>query len=233
MRIEIWSDVVCPWCYIGKRRLEKALAEFEHPVEIVWRSFQLDPAAPAVPTETVAESLGRKYGGGPEAGRQMIDRVEAVAAEEGLLFRHHQSLRVNTVDAHRVLHLALEVGGPELQGRLKEAYLSAYFVETLNVADHETLTRIAVAVGLEEGRVREVLGSRTFEDAVEADIRQAVAYGATGVPFYVVDAKYGVSGAQPAEVFTQLLQKAWAESHPKLDLVGGGADVCGPDGCAV
>jgi predicted DsbA family dithiol-disulfide isomerase len=216
--------------------VEKALAGFdtgsEEGVEIVWRSFQLDPAAPAAPTETVAESLGRKYGGGPEAGRQMIDRVEAVAAEEGLLFRHHQSLRANTVDAHRLLHLALETGGPELQGRLKEALLSAYFVETENVADHVTLTRIAAEVGLDEVQVKDVLTTDTYADAVEADIREAAALGATGVPFYVIDRKYGVSGAQPSEVFTQVLERAWAESHPKLDLVGA-ADACGPDGCAI
>ena len=238
MRIEIWSDVVCPWCYIGKRRLEKALDAFGHEVEIVWRSFQLDPSAPVVPTETVAEALGRKYGGGPEAGRQMVDRVEAVAAEEGLLFRHHRSLRVNTVDAHRVLHLALETGGPQLQGRLKEALLSAYFVETLNVADHDTLTRIAVEAGLEESRVREVLASREYADAVEADIQQAVAFGAGGVPFFVIDRRFGISGAQPAEVFAQVLEKAWAESHrPDVQLVetpaGAGAEACGPDGCAI
>jgi predicted DsbA family dithiol-disulfide isomerase len=226
---------VCPWCYIGKRRLERALVSFEAehgPVEVVWRSFQLDPSAPVVPVETVAESLGRKYGGGPEAGKQMIDRVEAVAAEEGLLFRHHASLRVNTVDAHRVLHLALETGGPELQGRLKEALLSAYFVETENVADHATLQRIAVETGLEASRVAEVLASREYEDAVEADIAQAVAYGAGGVPFYVVDSRYGVSGAQSPEVFASVLEKAWDASRPKLDLVGG-ADACGPDGCAI
>jgi predicted DsbA family dithiol-disulfide isomerase len=233
VRIEIWSDVVCPWCYIGKRRLEKALATFPHEVEVVWRSYQLDPSAPAVPVETVAESLGRKYGGGPEAGRQMIDRVEAVAAEEGLLFRHHASLRVNTVDAHRVLHLALETGGPSMQGRLKEAYLSAYFVEALNVADHDTLTRIAVEAGLPEDRVRAVLASREYEAEVEADVRQAAALGAGGVPFYVVDRRYGISGAQPAEVFTQVLEKAWAEAHPvDVELVGGG-EACGPDGCPV
>ena len=234
MRIEIWSDVVCPWCYIGKRRLEKALATFEHAddVEVVWRSFQLDPSAPTVPTETVAEALGRKYGGGPEAGRQMVDRVEAVAAEEGLLFRHHRSLRVGTVDAHRLLHLALETGGPELQGRLKEALLAAYFVETENVADHETLLRLATGAGLDETRVREVLGSGEYADEVEADIREAAALGATGVPFYVIDRKYGVSGAQPSDVFTQVLERAWTEAHPVLDLVGG-ADACGPDGCAI
>jgi len=231
MQIEIWSDVVCPWCYIGKRRLEKALDEFPHAddVEIVYRSFQLDPSAPVVPTETVAESLGRKYGGGPEAGKQMIDRVEAVAAEEGLLFRHHQALRVNTVDAHRLLHLALAEGK---QAELKEALLSAYFIETENVADHDTLVRIATGVGLDEARVREVLQSKEYADEVEADIRQAAAFGATGVPFFVIDRKYGISGAQPAEVFTQTLERAWTESHPVLDVVGG-ADTCGPDGCAI
>lgn len=233
MRIEIWSDVVCPWCYIGKRRLETALETFPGDVEVVWRSFQLDPSAPVVPTETVAESLGRKYGGGVDAGRAMIDRVEAVAAEEGLLFRHHASLRVSTVDAHRVLHLALETGGPSLQGRLKEALLSAYFVETENVADHATLSRIAVGVGLDEVAVKEVLTGSAYADAVEADIREAAALGANGVPFYVVDRKYGISGAQAPEVFTQVLEKAWADAHPSFDLVAGGTEACGPDGCAV
>jgi predicted DsbA family dithiol-disulfide isomerase len=238
MRIEIWSDVVCPWCYIGKRRLETALSTFapaaeDGSVEIVWRSFQLDPSAPQVPVETVAESLGRKYGGGPEAGKEMIDRVEAVAAAEGLLFRHHASLRVNTVDAHRVLHLALETGGPELQGRVKEALLSSYFIETENVADHGVLTRIATAAGLDSDRVAAVLGSNEYADAVEADIREASALGANGVPFYVIDRKYGISGAQEVAVFTDVLEKAWSEAHPKLDLVGGGADACGPEGCAL
>lgn len=239
MRIEIWSDVVCPWCYIGKRRLEKALATFAPAadgdnIEVVWRSFQLDPSAPAVPVETVAESLGRKYGGGVEGGKAMIDRVEAVAAEEGLLFRHHASLRVSTVDAHRVLHLALETGGPELQGRLKEALLSAYFIETENVADHATLTRIATKVGLPQGRVTEVLASDEYADAVENDIREASALGANGVPFYVIDRKYGISGAQPSDTFAQVLEQAWSDAHPKLELVGGGdADACGPDGCAI
>lgn len=241
MRIEIWSDVVCPWCYIGKRRLEKALAGFAHrdEVEIEYRSFQLDPAAPTAPVETVAQALGRKYGGGEAAGRQMIDRVEAAAAEEGMVWRHHTSQRVGTADAHRLLHLALEAGR---QQELKEALLHAYFVEAENVADHDVLRRIATGAGLDPERVEHVLASREFEDAVEADIAQAAAFGATGVPFYVVDRKYGISGAQPAEVFTQVLEKAWSESHPTLQMVGeqagpaaGGAavDACGPDGCAI
>ncbi len=236
MRIEIWSDVVCPWCFIGKRRLESALADFEHrdEVEIVWRSFQLDPAAPQVPTQSVAESLGQKYGGGPAAGQQMVDQVEAVAAEEGLLFRLGEAQRVNTVDAHRVLHLALATGGPALQSALKEELLSAYFLRAENVADHALLQRLAEGVGLAGDRVAEVLASQEYADDVEADVREAASLGATGVPFFVVDRRLGVSGAQPADTFRQVLQRAWDDAHPKLDLVGGGsADACGPDGCAL
>ena len=232
MRIEVWSDVVCPWCYIGKRRLESALAEFPHEVEVVWRSFQLDPGAPVVPTESVAESLGRKYGGGPEAGVRMIDNVEAVAAEEGLIYRLHSAQRANTVDAHRVLHLALEQGGPALQGAVKEALLAAYFTDARNVADHAELRDIAVGAGVDPERVDAVLASTEYRDEVYADIEQAQAFGAGGVPFFVIDRKYGVSGAQPAATLRQVLDQAWADAHPVLEVVGGG-DACGPDGCAV
>jgi len=230
--IEVWSDVVCPWCYIGKRRLESALAEFPHDVEVVWRSFQLDPGAPVVPTETVAESLGRKYGGGPEAGARMIDNVEAVAAEEGLIYRLHSAQRANTVDAHRLLHLALEQGGPALQGAVKEALLAAYFTDARNVADHAELRDIAVGAGVDAERVDAVLASGEYRDEVYADIEQAQAYGASGVPFFVIDKKYGVSGAQPADTFRQVLDRAWSDAHPSLEVVGAG-DACGPDGCAV
>ena len=235
MRIEIWSDVVCPWCYIGKRRLETALAGFEHrdDVEVVYRSFQLDPSAPDVPVQTVAESLGQKYGGGPEAGQQMVDRVEAVAAEEGLLFRLGEAQRVGTMDAHRLLHLALENGGADLQGRLKEELLASYFLRAENVADHDLLRRTAEKAGLDGLRVQEVLAGDEYADAVEHDIREAAALGATGVPFFVIDRTYAVSGAQPAETFTQVLERAWSESHPRLERVGGSDEVCGPDGCAV
>jgi predicted DsbA family dithiol-disulfide isomerase len=229
VRIEIWSDVVCPWCYIGKRRLEKALSEFPHrdQVEIVWRSFQLDPSAPATPTETVVEHLGRKYGGGAAGARQMVEQVEALAAEEGLLFNHAEAPHVGTFDAHRLLHAA-----GEKRGELKEALLHAYFVEAANVADHETLIRAAVEAGLDEVVVKGVLTSDEHADEVEADIRQAVAYGATGVPFFVVDQKFGISGAQSVETFAQVLDRAWTDSHPTLEVVGG-ADACGPDGCAI
>ncbi len=235
MRIDVWSDVVCPWCFIGKRRLESALAGFEHAddVEVVYHSYELDPAAPKQPTETVAESLGRKYGGGPEAGMAMMDQVEAVAAEEGLIFRLREAKHANTVDAHRILHLALAEGGAAQQRALKEELLSAYFLRAENPADHEVLLAAATRAGLEETRVRAVLSSDEFAESVEADIRQAAAYGATGVPFFVVDGRYGISGAQPADTFSQVLERAWTEKHPSVQMVGGEADVCGPDGCAV
>ncbi len=229
MRIEIWSDIVCPWCYIGKRRLETALADFPYAdqVEIVWRSFQLDPSAPTTPVETVADHLGRKYGGGPAAGRQMIERVTAMAAAEGMSWRHDESLRVGTIDAHRLLHAA-----GDQRGELKEALLHAYFAEAQNVADHETLTRIATEVGLDEVLVKEVLTTDQYAAEVEADVRQAAAYGATGVPFFVIDEKFGISGAQPAETFLQVLERAWTDTHPTLEVVGG-EDACGPDGCPI
>ena len=226
MRIEIWSDVVCPWCYIGKRRLESALADFPHrdQVEVVWRSFQLDPSAPTTPTETVLDMLGRKYG----AGQDAIDRVEALAAEEGMLFRHGQAPHVNTLDAHRLLHAA----GVK-RGELKEALLHAYFVEAQNVADHDVLARVATEVGLDDVTVKSVLTSDEHADDVEADIRQAAAYGATGVPFFVVEGRYGISGAQPTETFRHALDRAWAETQPAIEVIGGTDDACGPDGCPI
>lgn len=235
MRIEIWSDVVCPWCYVGKRRLETALAGFEHAddVEVVYRSFELDPSAPEHGHELSTGVIARKYGRSEAEMRQMQQQLTDLAAEEGLAFRLFETVHTNTVDAHRLLHLALETGGPARQRELKEALLSAYFEQARNVGDHDVLTEIAVAAGLDEARVRGVLASQEYADAVAADIAQARAYGASGVPFFVVDQKYGVSGAQSAEVFAQVLRQAWADAHPVLQTVGGDAEACGPDGCAI
>ncbi|MBE7325057.1 DsbA family oxidoreductase [Nocardioides sp. Y6] len=234
MRIEIWSDVVCPWCYIGKRRLETALSDFAHAdeVEVVWRSYQLDPTAPRGESVSTLEALGARFGG-PDQVRQMLARTQEMAAAEGLHFGD-ASLHANTEDAHRLLHLALDAGGASLQGELKEALLAAHFVDNRDLGDHAVLQDVAVTVGLPAARVDAVLASQEYADAVRADVEQARAYGATGVPFFVVEGKYGVSGAQPVETFTQVLARAWDDSHPKLDLVGGGdAEACGPDGCAV
>jgi len=229
MRIEIWSDVVCPWCYIGKRRLERALEVFPHAdsVEVVYRSFELDPTAPEVGHESVAEMLGRKYGGGDANGRRMMARVEEIAAEVGLRFDYAHATHSSTVDAHRLLHLALEQGR---QPELKEAFLAAFFTRGESMGDHAVLREVAVGAGLDRARVDEVLAGEEYAGAVQADIDQAHAYGVTGVPFFVVDGRYGVSGAQPTEVFTQLLDRAWSESQP-LETVTADGGVCGPDGC--
>jgi predicted DsbA family dithiol-disulfide isomerase len=233
MRIEVWSDVVCPWCYIGKRRLERALAglPFGERVEVVYRSYELDPAAPKDAVEPVAAVLERKYGGGPERIRAMTAHVTEVAATEGLEYHLDRTLRGNTVDAHRLLHLALAEGGPRLQGELKEALLAAYFTRTENVADAEVLRKVSTDVGLDPARVDEVLGSDAFLDDVHADVAQAQAFGAGGVPFFVVDRKYGVSGAQPVEVLADTIRRAWDEAEPVLTVLGDSGDVCGPDGC--
>nr|WP_233149896.1 DsbA family oxidoreductase [Kineosporia sp. A_224] len=243
MRVEIWSDVVCPWCYIGKRRFESALAAFPEAdrVEVVWRSFQLDPTAPAHdpgrPAPRVAEYLGAKYGGGTAQAEQMMAQVDAVAAGEGLHYDQSESRFTNTLDAHRLIHAALEHGGPALQGAVKERLLAAYFTQKEDVGDPATLVRLAAEAGLPEDLAREVLASDAHRDAVRADQAQAQAFGANGVPFFVLDRKYGVSGAQPAEVFADVLAKAWADHAPVTILAGAvgtaGAqgEVCGPDGC--
>jgi len=233
VRIEIWSDIACPWCYIGKRRLETALDGFAHAedVDIVYRSFQLDPSAPTVATETAQEMLASKFGVSRAEAAQMQARVTELAAAEGMAWRHDETIHANTFDAHRLLHLAKESGH---QGELKEAFLRANFVEARNLADAATLREIAVGAGLPAERVDAVLAGEEFAADVRADIDQARAYGATGVPFFVVDQKYGVSGAQPTELFAQLLERAWSESQPAVELVGGSADgACGPDGCAI
>ncbi|MDF1605166.1 DsbA family oxidoreductase [Nocardioides sp. YIM 152315] len=235
MKIEIWSDVVCPWCFVGKRRLETALAEFPQrdEVEVVYRSFELDPGAPRHGHELSTGVIARKYGRSEAEMRQMQQQLVDLAAEEGLAFRLFETVHTNTVDAHRLLHLALETGGAELQRDLNETLLSAYFEQARNIGDHDVLTEIATGVGLDEARVREILAGDEYADAVAADVARARAYGATGVPFFVIDEKCGVSGAQPSEVFAQLLQQAWADAHPVLQAVGGDAEACGPDGCPI
>lgn len=238
MRVEIWSDVVCPWCYLGKRRLEQALEGFAHAdeVELVYRSFELDPAAPQHGHERTLTTLARKYGRPEDDMRDMMQQLIDTAAAEGLEFRLFDNVHTNTIDAHRVLHLALETGGPALQSRLKESLLAAYFTRAEDVGDHAVLTAAAVGVGLDAGRVGEVLAGEEFREAVEADIAQARAYGVTGVPFFVVDGRYGIAGAQPAEVFGQALEQAWAERRPAVEMLTGTAadgDACGPDGCAI
>lgn len=215
MRVEIWSDVVCPWCYVGKRRFEAALDGFPHrdQVELVWRSFELDPSAPASDAVrgTYVDRLARKYGTSIEQAQDMVDNMTSVAATEGLHFRFDLARPGNTFDAHRLLHLALERG---LQDALKERLDHGTFSDGLAVSDHDDLVGLAAEVGLEEAEVREVLSSDQYADGVRADEEQARAYGISAVPFFVVDARYGLAGAQPSELLLQVLNRAWDERSP-------------------
>ena len=209
MRIEIWADVVCPWCYIGKRRLEKAIAGFEHgvDVEVVYRSYELDPFAPEVGTESTVTVLGRKFGADEAGTRAMMARADEVAAAEGLTFSHADALHARTLTAHRLLHLAKAEG---LQHELMEQVLAAYFTRGESLGDHDVLRKAAAEAGLDAGRVEEVLASTEYRDDVMADVAQAQAYGSSGVPFFVIDGRFGISGAQPTELFEQALAQAWS-----------------------
>jgi predicted DsbA family dithiol-disulfide isomerase len=206
MRVEIWSDVVCPWCYIGKRRFERALARFPHTdeLDVVFRPFQLDPGAPAVPTP-VLDAYSRKFGG-PEVARQIVERVTAAAAGEGLEFHLEVAQRANTLDAHRVLDLALTRG---VQPEVKERLLHAYFSEGRDVADHPTLIELGAEAGLDPPEVAGMLAGDDRREAVIAARREAAALGIAAVPTYVIAGRWAVPGAQDPEVFEQVLARAW------------------------
>jgi predicted DsbA family dithiol-disulfide isomerase len=210
--IEIWSDVVCPWCYIGKRRFEKALERFERrdAVDLTWRSYLLDPSAPRTPSETTRAMLARKYGVSLEQADAMQARVTSLAAAEGLKYRVDLTRHESSMDAHRLLHLA-KAGG--LQDALKERLLSAHFIEGLSISDAATLSRLAAEVGLDAGEVSRVLGGNAFADDVKADIERAVRLGIRGVPFFLIAGRYGISGAQSSETMLEALRTAWAETE--------------------
>ena len=238
MKVEIWSDVVCPWCYIGKRRFEQALRRFEHAgeVEVEWKAFELDPGAvsrttrAAGPSDEHVRRLAAKLGRGVEEVRAVVASLEATAAAEGLELHQDVSVPANTLDAHQLVHLA---GLRGVQDAVNERFLRAHFSEGEPLGDRDTLVRLAAEAGLDAGEAREVLEQGRFVEAVRADEAEAAALGARGVPFFVVDRRYGVSGAQPAEQFLAVLERAWADSRP-LTLVGEGGDgACGPEGCAL
>ena len=209
MRVEIWSDIACPWCYIGKRRFEAALARFEHrdEAEVVWRSFELDPEAPAEPEGDLAEALARKYGSSVEQVHQRWESMTAMAAEDGLDMRFHDVRRGNTFDAHRLTHLA---AGHGLGDATVERLFRAHHTEGLLLSDHAVLERLAVEVGLPGPEVAEALASDRFAAEVREDERTAASLGITAVPFFVIDRAMGASGAHPPEVLLQLLERGWA-----------------------
>jgi predicted DsbA family dithiol-disulfide isomerase len=209
MIVEVWEDIVCPWCYIGERRFESGLEKFSHrgDVEIVRRSFELDPAAPTKSKQTVIEMLSRKYGLSLEEAARRERQVAELAAVEGITIRPERYV-ANTRDAHRILHLASDQG---LQAPLAERLFAAHFSESRDVSDPNVLVQIAGEAGIKEEEARAVLSSDIYKTEVESDENEARELGANGVPFFVIDRRYGISGAQPADVFLQALDTAWKE----------------------
>ncbi|HUC56010.1 MAG TPA: DsbA family oxidoreductase [Streptosporangiaceae bacterium] len=212
MQVEIWSDVVCPWCYLGKKRFERALGEFAHrdDVEVIYRSFELDPTSPPGVTTPTVTMLASKYGMTGRQAEQAQRQMEERAKADGLTFNMSGLRSGNTRDAHRLLHLAKARGR---QQELAERLHRAYFTEQDSIFEHDALTRLAVEAGLDKDEVTVVLAGDYYGDDVDTDEEMARALGANGVPFFVIDRRYGVSGAQSPETITQVLDKAWADSH--------------------
>lgn len=215
IKIDIWSDIACPWCYIGKRNLEKGLAEAatddDAPqVEIEYHSFELSPDTPVDFEGSSAEFLAERKGISLDEARAMNDRVSQIAEAAGLHYRFDLQHHTNTVKAHELIHFA-KAHGRQLE--MTERLLSAYFVEGRHVGRIDELVALAEEVGLDGGAARDALESGAYLDAVRADQAQARAYGINGVPFFVIDGKYGVSGAQPPEAFAQVARQVWAEKQ--------------------
>jgi predicted DsbA family dithiol-disulfide isomerase len=234
MKIEIFSDVVCPWCAIGKRRFEAALGEFSHAdeVDVHWRAFELDPTAPAAPDSEVdaASHLAAKYGMTREAAVASQEKLAAMAALDGLDFHFEKTKRGNTFDAHRLLHYAHEVG---LQDELKERLFVAYFSEGASISDRPTLVRLGGEVGLDEEKSAEVLDEDRYAAEVRADEVEARTLGINGVPFFVIDRRYGISGAQSPATILGVLGEAWEKSHPPLVTSVGEGSACEGEACAI
>jgi len=209
MELEIWSDVACPWCYVGKRRLEAALTQFEHrdDVSIMWRSFELDPSAPPERTGDRAEHLARKYGMTVEQARERQQELADTAAGDGLEMRFEIARAANTFDAHRLVHLA---GAHGRQDEMKERLMQAHFTDGELVSDHETLIRLAAEVGLPGDEVSEMLAGDRFAAEVRDDERTASELGISAVPTFVVDRAMGASGAYPPDALLELLRRGWA-----------------------
>jgi predicted DsbA family dithiol-disulfide isomerase len=227
--VEIWSDVVCPWCYVGKRHLEDALSRFDHAdqVDVVWRSFELDPNSPTRVGMPMGRILQRKYGMTEAQATSANQRMTEVAAGLGLEYNLDEVQVGNTFDAHRLIHLAARYG---LGDAMKERLMAAYFTEGRLVGDHATLVQLGAEVGLDAAEIEGVLAGDGFAAEVREDEARAAALGVGGVPFFVVDETYGISGAQPADVILGVLERAWIESHP-VEVVAGRSPGVDGTGC--
>lgn len=232
MKVDIWSDVQCPFCYIGKRKFDAALAKFPNgkDIEIEWHSFQLDPDITPQPGKDVYTYLAERKGMTVEQSKQMHKQVVQMAAGEGLEYNFDKAVIANSFDAHRISHLAKKYSKGDA---MEEQLFRGYFTEGKDIANRDVLIAMAKNIGILEQEVVDVLNSNKYAAEVEADIVRASQIGVRGVPFFVLDNKYAVSGAQPSETFLQALTQAWAEyekANPKLTVVGGDATVCEPGG---
>ena len=206
--IEIWSDILCPFCYIGKRNLESALEEFPDPVQIVWRSFELNKEAPKKSGDTLPEALAKKYGKSLEWALDMNQQIQKRALDVGLTLNFEKVVPTNSFDAHRLIHLAEKSGR---QGDMNEALFHAYFTDGQDISDHSTLIALGVSLGLDSNEIRVMLESDRFRDEVREDQRIATDLEISGVPFFVVNQRFAISGAQPKEFFVESLTKIKTE----------------------
>jgi len=234
IKVEIWSDVVCPFCYIGKRKFERALNDFsfKNLVEVDWKSFQLDPNAVTDPKKSTLDHIAESKGMSAEQAAQAISFITDMAKQVGLEYHLDKTPVVNTFKAHRLLHLAKKYGK---QNEMEEALFNAYFTQGKNIDDDATLLQLASNIGLDGKETTAVLATNVFGDEVKNDIYRAQQLGIHGVPFFLIDQKLAVSGAQDESVFLKALNKA-LEEHQKSDIIefnGDDAGVCGPEGCAI
>jgi predicted DsbA family dithiol-disulfide isomerase len=213
MKVEIWSDIACPFCYIGKRRFEAALQQFSNKqdVEVIYRSFELDPTAKRDLNQDVHDMLASKYGMTRERAKAMNADVTGQAQALGLTYNLDTMILTNTFDAHRLTHFAARYG---LMHEMTERLFKAYFSDSKHVGDHETLIALAAEVGLDANAAAKVLAGDEYTKEVRADQQEAVQLGIRGVPFFVINRKYAISGAQPSQVFLDALNKAWDEDKP-------------------
>ncbi|PAU93909.1 disulfide bond formation protein DsbA [Aliifodinibius salipaludis] len=208
MKVEIWSDVMCPFCYIGKRRFENALKNFEYAdeVKIKWRSFQLNPDMETDPNANINEYLAKAKGWSLEQAQQMNQRVTDMAADEGLEYNMDQAVVANSYDAHRLAQFSKDRGKAD---EMEEALFNAYFTDGKNIADHQTLIGLAKDIGIDPTEAQSILESDKYANAVDHDIQLAQNINITGVPFFLFDQKFGVSGARETEVFLKALKQSW------------------------
>lgn len=232
MKIEVWSDYVCPFCYIGKRQLEKAIKDsgYDGQIEVEYKSFLLDPTTPVDTKETVYSSLAKKYNVSEEQAKNMTMSVAERAKEVGLQYNFDIMKDANTYAAHRLAKWANNKGKG---GEFSERVLQAYFLEGKKIGDYDELLELVGELGLNREEAKDVLVSNQFADAVERDIYEAQNLGVRGVPFFVIDQKYGISGAQPQELFEQTIVTAASEAglKPKLKMIAEGSDICSDGEC--